>query len=124
MNQRELLEKYKDQSVHYLKNAFKFIDAGDAEKASEFLWGSVAEAIKAVAASKGTKLEHHGQIGDYAWKLKKEMQDESIWDNYGHASYLHTNFYEAGLTVDDVRRYIDGIRETVRKLLELSGRES
>ena len=117
MNQ-EVLEKYKSQSIHYFENALSSIQAGDAEKAGEFLWGSVAQALKAVAASKGVKLEHHAQIGDYAWKLKKELQDESIWDNYGHASHLHSNFYEGGLTVADVRRYVEGIRETIRKLLE------
>ncbi len=52
MNNTELLEKHKAQSVHYLENAYKFIDAGDVEKASEFLWGSMAQAIKAVAATK------------------------------------------------------------------------
>ena len=119
MSQREVLEKYKAQSVHYFENALTSIQAGDAEKAGEFLWGSLAEAIKAVAASKGAKLEHHGQIGDYARRLAKEMKDESILNVYRDASYLHSNYYEAGLTIEEVQTYVDRIRTMVVKLLSL-----
>jgi len=38
MKARESVERYKAQTVHYLQNAFHFIEVGDAEKASEFLW--------------------------------------------------------------------------------------
>ena len=54
MDTKAKVEKYAGQSLHYLKNASKFVDAGDPEKASEFLWGSMAQAIKAVVvADKG-----------------------------------------------------------------------
>ena len=119
MNQMETPQKYKSQSIHYLENVYTLLDAGDAEKAGEFLWGSMAEALKAVAASEGRELNAHWQIGDYARELAKKRDDKSIWDAYGHASYFHHGFYEAGLTVDDVRLGLDGVRETIRKLLEL-----
>jgi len=119
VNQAELLEKYKAQSIHYLENVYSFIDAGDAEKAGEFLWGSMAQALKAVAASEGRELKAHWEIGDYARELAKKREDRSIWYAYGDASYFHHGFYEAGLTVDDVRLRLDGVRETIRKLLEL-----
>jgi hypothetical protein len=119
MNQMETAQEYKNQSIHYLENVYNFIDAGDAEKAGEFLWGSFAEALKAVAASEGRKLVKHPQIGAYAFELAKKRQDRSITEAYAHASYFHHGFYEAGLTVDDVRLGLDGIRETIRKLLEL-----
>lgn len=118
MNQRAMSTKYKAQSIHYLENVYSCIDAGDAEKAGEFLWGAMAEALKAVAASEGRELKAHWEIGDYARELAKKRADTSIWDAYGHASYFHQGFYEAGLSVDDVRLGLDGIRETIRKLLE------
>jgi len=111
-------QKYKSQAIHYLENVFSFLDAGDAEKAGEFLWGSMAQALKAVAASEGRELNSHWEIGDYARELAKKREDKSIWDAYGHASYFHHGFYEAGLSVEDVRLRLDGIRETIRKLLE------
>ena len=119
MNQRKVSEKYKTQSTHYLENALSSIKAGDAEKAGEFLWGSMAEALKAVAASKGAKLKTHWDIGDYARKLAKELGDRAIFDTYGHASYLHSNFYEAGLRIEDVYIYGEEIKKTVEKLLKL-----
>jgi hypothetical protein len=91
----ESVEKYKAQSVHYLENAFKSMGAGDAEKAGEFLWGSLAEALKAVAASRGIRLKAHWEIGDYARDVAKQLGDKSILDAYRDASYLHSNFYEA-----------------------------
>ena len=116
MNQSE---KYRAQSIHYIENAFSSIEAGDAEKAGEFLWGAMAEALKAMAASKGILLEKHWEIGDYARKLTKELEDKSIWDAFGHASYLHSNFYEAGLSIEEVYIYAEDITATVNKLLSL-----
>ena len=119
----ETSEKYKAQSTHYLENAFISMKAGDAEKAGEFLWGSMAQALKAVAASKGRELTKHWEIGDYARELTKELGDKSIYDAFGHASYLHGNFYEAGLTIEEVYIYAEDIRATVAKLLGLITRE-
>ena len=116
MNRTELLEKYKAQSVHYFGNALTSIEAGEAEKAGEFLWGSLAEAIKAVAASKRAELKAHWEIGDYARRLAKEMKDESILNVYRDASYLHSNYYEAGLAMEEVQSYVERIRTTVVKL--------
>ncbi len=124
MNQTEMLEKYKTQSIHYFENALSSIQAGDAEKAGEFLWGSMAEALKAVAASEGKELNAHWDIGDYARKLAKKTGDESILDVYGTASYLHSNFYEAGLSLEEVQTYAQRIRTTVAKLLSLIPEES
>ncbi len=119
MNQTELLEKYKSQSIHYFENALNYIQVGDAEKASEFVWGSMAEALKAVAAKKGIRLWNHDDIGDYAKKLAKELGNEEITKAHGLASSLHSNFYEAGLRIEDVRLRLDQIKGTIKKLLEL-----
>ena len=119
MEVNESVEKYKAQSVHYLENAFKSMGAGDAEKAGEFLWGSLAEALKAVAASKGIKLKAHWEIADYARDVAKQLGDKSILDAYRDASYLHSNFYEAGLRIEDVDVYAEDIRKAVGKLLSL-----
>ena len=123
MNQTELSEKYKAQSTHYFENALTSIQAGDAEKAGEFVWGSMAEALKAVAARKGLRLWRHQDIEDYAKNLAKELGDEEITKAYGLASALHSNFYEAGLRIEDVRLRLDQIRDTIRKLLELATEE-
>ena len=124
MDAKAKVEKYAVQSQKYLRNASKSIDAGDSDKASEFLWGSMAEALKAVALSKGKELNNHWNIGDYAKKLAKQIGDESILDVYGTASYLHSNFYEAGLSLEEVQTYAERIRATVGKLLSFIYEES
>ena len=119
MEIEERTEKYKAQSIHYLENASLSIEAGNVEKASEFLWGGMAEALKAVAASRGRELRHHREIGEYARELAKQLEDEAISDVFGNASYLHTNFYEVGLTIEEVYTYAGRIKTIVGKLLDL-----
>ncbi|MBI4304254.1 MAG: hypothetical protein HY665_07975 [Chloroflexi bacterium] len=105
------VEKYVAQSLRYLRNASKSIDDGNADKASEFLWGSMAQALKAVAASRGIQLRNHRQIWDFAEGSAKELEDRSIYDAFLHANYLHSNFYEAELELKDVRIIGDEINK-------------
>lgn len=112
-------ERYKAQSLHYLNNAFASIEAGEAEKAGEFLWGSIAEALKAVAASKGMELESHAKLWRYAQALAKEMGDKAIYNVFALASSLHKNFYESGLDLKDVSIQAQDIKAMVEKLLGL-----
>ena len=111
--------KHKSQSIHYYENALRFIEAGDAEKASEFLWGSVSQAIKAVAMSRGIELRSHRRIRDYAIELAKSLQDESIRQAFISAQSLHSNFYESGLLLEDVVMGADDAKKLVAKLFEL-----
>jgi len=118
------VKKYKTQSIHYLENAFNFIEVSDLEKASEFIWGSVAEALKAVAASKEIWLKHHKDLRDYAMELARTLPDESIRHTFLHAQSLHSNFYETGLLMEDVVMCAEEVRTTINKLFKLiDGRE-
>ena len=119
MEVKENIEKYKAQSMHYLENAFKFIKAGDEEKASEFLWGSMAEGIKAVAASKEIWLKSHKDLRNYAMELARALPDESIRNTFLHAQSLHSNFYETGLLMEDVIMCAEEVRATLDKLFKL-----
>ena len=119
MEAKEPVEKHKAQSMHYLENAFRFIEAGDAEKASEFLWGSMAQALKAVAASRGISLRTHERLKRYAMDLAKERQDENIKNAFYRAQSLHSNFYETGLLIEDVAISAEDVRAVVGKLLSL-----
>ena len=117
MDAEAKVKKYAGQSRHYLLNASKFIDAGDSEKASEFLWGSLAEALKALALSRGILLKKHGEIWNYVESLTKELEDKSIYDAFRHAHDLHINFYESDIELRGVRRMAEDIRIAQDKLL-------
>jgi len=116
MNWREAVEKYKSQSDHYFGNALASIQAGETEKAGEFLWGSMAQALKAIAASEEKELKTHGEIRKYAAELAKKYKDMSIWDVYGVANSLHSNFYETGLSLEEVQTHAERIRTIILKL--------
>jgi hypothetical protein len=118
------VEKYAAQSWHYLINASKFIDANDSEKASEFLWGSLAEALKALALSEGISLQKHGQIWNYVEELTKEKEDKDIYDVFLHANALHKNFYELELDHEKVRRMAEDVKVTVEKLISYIPKEN
>lgn len=115
-----MIGKHEIQSVHYFENALGAIQAGNAQKASEFLWGSMAQALKAVAARKGISLNSHGSLRTYASQLAKELEDESIVKDFRDAESLHRNFYEFGFELEDVRNLAEGLRETVVRLLRLA----
>jgi len=113
------IKRYETQSVHYFENALKFIEAGDAEKASEFLWGSMSQALKAVAASKDIRLRSHKDIRDYAFELARTLPDDSIRNAFNNAQSLHSNFYESGLMLEDVVVAAEDVKAAVAKLLRL-----
>jgi hypothetical protein len=116
---KEKIKKYKKQSIHYFENAKKFINKYDAEKASEFLWGSIAQALKAVAASRNISLRSHDQIKNYALALARDLNDDSIRHTFNYAQSLHSNFYESGLLLEDVVRAAEDVKKTVKQLLAL-----
>ena len=123
MEAKERIKKYKAQSVHYFENALKFIAAGDAEKASEFLWGSMAQALKAVAGSRDIWLKSHKDVRGYAIELARTQRDDSIRHAFDYAQSLHSNFYESGLLLEDVIMAAEDIRKTVAKLLSFIPQE-
>lgn len=119
MEAKNRIKKYKNQSVHYFENALHFIEAGDAEKASEFLWGSMTQALKAVAASRNIWLRSHNQIRTYAMELARAIHDDEIRHAFIYAQSLHSNFYESGLMLEDVVIGAEEVKAVVAKLLDL-----
>jgi len=118
------IKRYRTQSVHYFENALKFIELGDAEKASEFLWGSMAQALKAVAASRDTRLKSHKDIRDYAFEIARALPDESIRHAFNSAQSMHSNFYESGLLLEDIVVAAEDVKAAVAKLLSRIPEES
>ena len=87
-----LLRTYVFRSGEYLHNTYVALERGEIEKASEFLWGSMALAVKAVAALREVELRNHGAIWEYARQLSKELGDQQLFDSFRDANRLHSNF--------------------------------
>jgi hypothetical protein len=102
-----------------MENALVFLQRGEAGKAGELLWGSVAEALQAVATSRGMRLANHRSLRFFAGTVAKELGDASLSEGYRLAEGLHSNFYEVELEPGDIAAVVEPIRRTVSKLLDL-----
>lgn len=117
----ERARAYLNQSLKYLENAFKASKDGEPKKVGEFLWGSVATALKAlVMAMKGMEVKSHGQLWEIARELARETGDLSIYEAFKEANFLHSNFYEFRLSLDDVKSSAERIVRLVEKLMNLT----
>lgn len=115
----ERVQRYIASSNQYLENALLSLQQGEAGKASELLWGSIAEALQAVAASRSMHLKNHRSLRFFASQLANELGDRSINDSFVLAQHLHSNFHEVELEVEDVAAVVDPIRDAVSTLLKL-----
>lgn len=120
---RERVKRYVLALLHYLENALVTLNVGEAAKAGELLWGSMAQAVQAVAASRGKPLVNHRSLRWFVSTLAKEVNDRSIADGFFHAEHLHSNFHEVDLAPEDVALVVEPIRTAVSKLLSLIPKE-
>ena len=111
------------RSGEYLNNTYLALDQDEIEKASEFLWGSMALAVKAVAALREIELRSHGAIWEYARQLSQELGSQQLFDSFRDANRLHSNFYESDLTRAVVLESEERIRFAVGQLLNMLPRE-
>lgn len=116
---QESIRRFAGASVHYLENALELLNQGEPAKAGELLWGSMAQALQAVALSHGTPLANHRSLRWFASQLAKELSDRSILDGFWQAEKLHSNFHDVDLSVEDVATMVDAIKTTVSRLLSL-----
>lgn len=109
--------KYRAQSIRYLENAWRLLGQGELDKASELLWGSMAEAVKAIAAGKDVVLRSHRQVLHYGQGLAKLQEDGALRHALHTANSLHFNYYEVDLGPREVWPLAEEVRAAVAKLL-------
>jgi hypothetical protein len=107
----------------YRSNAEKAIAAGEYRKASELLWGSITQELKALAATHGVVISSHGQFFDFLRQLATELGERTVYVEFAALNALHRNFYDEiippDLFPDYYRRsieYIERIELLVRNL--------
>lgn len=115
--------RYALASREYLGNALGLLQRGEAGKASEFLWGSFAEAVKAIGTARGRPAPNHNSIRRLAAKLAEETHNPIISQGLGVAENLHHNFHEVELDIQDVGIHVETIKEAVVYLYSLIPQE-
>lgn len=107
---------YQSSAAGLLEQARAELAAGDVRQASEKGWGAAAQAVKAVAESRGWEHRNHGALFRVASRLATETDDENIHRWLHTASSLHVNFYENWLDPDAVSVGLNDIDQLVRRL--------
>lgn len=103
----------------YVSEAEGLLAKGNYVQASEKLWGSAAQVVKAVAARRGLILETHNKLWDFIAKLRGELNDPEIGRLWSSANALHKNFYEAHVAPELVKDYADDVKKLIAKLEKL-----
>lgn len=116
---RDKVRVHREEAQRLLENAYALLCQGEAEKAGELFWGSMAHALTAVAATKGVELRQQREIREFARAVAREAQDATLWNIYIAAEHLHSDFYEVALSVEDVAATGEQVQEGVRRLLGL-----
>lgn len=98
----EKVENYLKLNDKYLKEGDALLEKGDYVQASEKFWGAAAEAVKAIAASRGVDIRSHGELYRFVTTLSKEANDIELLRYFSLAAALHQNFYENWLTSEMV----------------------
>ena len=113
-------KRYIERTNKYYKNGLRFLNENEVEKASEMLWGSAAQAVKAVAAERGRELRAHHLLSKFVRELSKESQEPELANEFDAIQGLHSNFYESELTIEDVAARVETVKKFVIRMLSFA----
>jgi hypothetical protein len=116
---RDSIRKHVLASLEYMGNAQIMLNKQEAGKASEMLWGSVSQALEAVAESRNMRLKEHRSLRYFVAELSRETGDKSINNGFYQAEALHNNFHSVDMDVQSVATNVDSIRDLISKLLSM-----
>ena len=116
---QEYAARYAHMSRKLLQQAEAELNAGDAQQASEKVWGSAAQAIKSLAESRGWNHQHHGLLRDAINELRQTHNRPNLILLYDSANFLHNNFYEHEYPTDEVRDRLHYAQELLEAMEEL-----
>ena len=97
-----MAERYLELSARYLAEAKELLSKGELQQASEKLWGAAAEAVKAVAESRGWPHYKHGHLMEAASRLFLELKDLELPRLMAVAERPHDNFHEGFMSRGEV----------------------
>ncbi len=84
----------------YRSNAEQAIAAGEFRKASELLWGSITQELKALAATYNIVISSHRDFFEFLRQLAIELNDKHLYLKFVELNALHKNFYDETIPSD------------------------
>jgi len=116
---RDSIRKHVQASLEYMENGQLMLNKQEAGKASELLWGGVAQALEALAESRNIRLSNHRSLRWFVAELSRNTGDRSINNIFYQAEALHSNFHSVDMSVENVVANVDAIRALVSKVLSM-----
>lgn len=113
------IRRYIIHSRQYLENGLVTLRDAEAGKAGELLWGSVAEALQALAAYKNVPVKTHRDLKNFAIQLGRDLKDPTIQTDFAVVESLHQNFYVVQQEPIDVAVLVPTVEALLGKLLAL-----
>ncbi len=110
------INKYAELSQWCIGEADDYLRGGNNVQASEKGWGATAQALEAIAESRGWNHQSHGLMVDIAKQVADEQGRPDMVAMFGLAQALHTNFYENWLGSDVVEIYLNAIKTLLPEL--------
>jgi Archaeal PaREP1/PaREP8 family. len=112
-------QRYLRRRSEYWDNALKYVGGGKFAKASEFLWGAIAQSIKAVAIMRDIKITRHSAFFDFMRDLSKELNDKDLYKSFVFLNTLHRNFYDERIGPAESQIYLEEAGRFLRKIEEI-----
>ena len=109
-------ERYAATSTTLLDQAQVELETGDLLQASEKYWGAAAQALKAVAQTRGWDHNSHAHFFRIIRALIDETGDDDLFDLFNAANLLHANFYENWMQAHEIQRLSEHVAELINRL--------
>ncbi|WP_456328167.1 PaREP1 family protein [Archaeoglobus sp.] len=105
----------------YYDNYRKYLEERKFQKASEFLWGALANILYAITLKRyGIKLGKHRQFRDVVNRISLELNDPEIARIYVEsAEIIHANFYHDFMDEVSFRWHAKNVERLIFKLVKL-----
>jgi hypothetical protein len=80
------IQRYRSQSRRLLDSAFNEMRSGRWMRSEDLLWGSLTQAVKGVALSRGDVIDGDEPVRAYAARLGQESRDRRIREAFSQLS--------------------------------------
>ena len=97
------IRRYRSQSLRLLEDALAHLRSGRWSRAEDLLWGSLTQAVKGVALSRGVELDGGDAVRAYASELGEDTRDRRVRDGFDRLR----SFGEVAQGIRDSRARVD-----------------
>ena len=116
------IRRYRSQSLRLLDGALSEMRSGRWNRSEDLIWGSLTQAVKGVALSRGDLIEGEEAIKDYASSLGQQYRDRRIREAFTQlAGFADTadRVRETRSRMDYLFLILDDVSAAIERLWEL-----